>query len=96
MVHQGVQTISSHGKAVGPRQNKDHYRLKTPITEDELPEYFKQFLGVKMWTRDDDVEDATVTFLTGQIFFSRVNEIAKVIQELIAPSDGPPTTQPPH
>jgi hypothetical protein len=86
-----------HFRATNEHSDPDKSRIlivyKTKTTEDEVPEYFRQFIGFRMFSEDD--EGTTSTFIpdkTLQHFWLTVAKIGRAIQELIARSDGPPTT----
>lgn len=64
---------------------------KTKMAQDELPEYFRQFLGFRMFR--EDAEGAASTLQpTNQQWFSRADDIAVAIQELIAALSDRPST----
>jgi hypothetical protein len=67
---------------------------KTKMAKDELPEYFRQFIGFHMFREDAEGAASTLkpTGDTCEQFFVKCSDIAIAIQELIAPSDGPSTT----
>ena len=62
---------------------------KTKMAQEELPEYFRQFIGFNMFVEEPEGETSTLlpTGETNQLFFLKASKIADAIQQTVAQSD---------